>query len=83
VRGSKGAALTSRDSEKLRRRRKNRGTEGQLEEEERLKGAKDLIAKYRNFKGLKVKLNFPLLQGSNGEMTKMKMCNFSSSTTLL
>jgi hypothetical protein len=56
----------------LRRRRKNRGTEGQPEEEERLRGAKDLIAKYKNFKGLKVKLNFPLLQGSNGEMTKIE-----------
>jgi hypothetical protein len=37
-----------------------------------LRGAKDLIAKYKNFKGLKVKLNFPLLQGSNGEMTKIE-----------
>jgi hypothetical protein len=37
-----------------------------------LRGAKDLIANYKNFKGLKVKLNFPLLQGSNGEMTKIK-----------
>jgi hypothetical protein len=28
---------------------------------------------YKNFKGPEVKLNFPLIQGSNGEMTKMKV----------
>jgi hypothetical protein len=27
----------------------------------------------KNFKGLKVKLNFPLIQGSNEEMAKMKV----------
>jgi hypothetical protein len=42
------------------------------EEEERWRGAKDLIANYKNFKGLKAKLNFPLLQGSNGKMTKIE-----------
>jgi hypothetical protein len=35
-------------------------------------GAKDLFANYKNFKGLNVKLNFPLLQGSNGKMTKIE-----------
>jgi hypothetical protein len=35
-------------------------------------GAKDLSANYKNFKGLIVKLNFPLLQGSNGKMTKIE-----------
>jgi hypothetical protein len=32
-----------------------------------------LFAICKNFKGLKVKLDFPLIQGSNGEMTKMKV----------
>jgi hypothetical protein len=70
--GGKGAALQWSETEERRRRRKNRGAEGLPEEEEGWRGAKDLIANYKNFKGLKVKLNFPLLQGSNGKMAKIE-----------
>jgi hypothetical protein len=50
----------------------NRGAEELPEEEEGWESAKDPFANYKNFKGLKVKLNFPLLQGSNGKMTKIE-----------
>jgi hypothetical protein len=50
----------------------NRGAEDLPEEEERWESAKDPFANYKNIKGLKVKLNFPLLQGSNGKMTKIE-----------
>jgi hypothetical protein len=58
--------------EKRRRRRKNRGNRGPARGGRKVEGAKDLIANCKIFKGLKVKLNFPLIQGSNGEMTKIE-----------
>jgi hypothetical protein len=70
--GGKRAALQWSETEERRRRRKNRRAEGLPEEEEGWRDAKDLIANYKNFKGLKVKLNFPLLQGSNGKMAKIE-----------
>jgi hypothetical protein len=58
----------------LRRRHSKTGEQRkQPEVEEEWESAKDLSAICKNFKGPEVKLNFPLLQGSNEEMTKMKV----------
>jgi hypothetical protein len=71
--GARGAALAGQNSRNGGGGgAENRGAEGLPEEEEGWRGAKDLIANYKNFKGLNVKLNFPLLQSSNGKKTKIE-----------
>jgi hypothetical protein len=70
---ARGAALTAGNKEGRRRRADTEKQREQPEVEDEWESAKDLFVICKNFKGLKVKLNFPLIQGSNGEMTKMKV----------